>query len=300
MKDQAPPSLTMDRLGDRDELIIAQSTSQCCRMGCLQPSINWIVAEGNNFEPGSNPFNLASVGWIHEESSFVGRCFSNCAAGCRGVKYVQHSGPAPTSLLTENTGCCTCQFEETSSRLTNEERKSNVVVTHEKTQSCGVFCCWLPCVCNPCGLPYLVTKDASTGVVLGRTQYICDLCCFVPKYDIFDGSGRKKFLLRPETCVGGCCVVCRCGGKKGKCCTVPFIIRDPTTQEPVQSSATLDGKPINSMVDTLWSGWTNECCSKKTAYHLTFPPNITAEEKAVLMGSTLLVDVTVFEQEGDE
>jgi len=72
---------------------------------------------------------------------------------------------------------------------------------------------------------------------------------------------------------------------------------DPATQEPVLSGATLAGKAINAMVDVLWSGWENDCCSKKQAYHLIFPANITTEEKAVFMGSTFLVDVTRFEQE---
>lgn len=52
---------------------------------------------------------------------------------------------------------------------------------------------------------------------------------FVPKFDVYDGNGEKKYRLRPDTCVGGCCVMCRCGGPKGKCCKVPYIIRDPNT-----------------------------------------------------------------------
>jgi len=84
-----PQPLTMDRLDERNELIVAQSTSQCCRQGCFQPSINWVIAEGNNYQPGQNPFALDSVGWIHEESDFVGRCCSSCGAGCRRIKYVQ-------------------------------------------------------------------------------------------------------------------------------------------------------------------------------------------------------------------
>ena len=125
------------------------------------------------------------------------------------------------------------------------------------------------------------------------------MCCFVPKYDILDPSGKQLYRLRPDTCVGGMCVVCRCDGDKGKCCRIPFVLRDPTTLEPIPSGATLDGKGINSGVENLWSGWKNECCSQKNAYHVTFPANMTAKEKAVLMGSSLLVDVTMFEQDND-
>lgn len=299
MTSKAPPALTMDRLGDRDEFIIAQSTSQCCRTACLQPSINWVIAEGNNFHPGSNPFSLENIGWVHEESSFFGRLCSGCAPGFRAIKYVQHSGAPPKSLTAENKDWCTCQCDEKPALLSEEELASNVILTHEKNKTCGVSCCCIPCVCNPCGLPYLETKDAS-GKVLGRTQYICDICCFVPKFDILDSSGTQKFRLRPDTCVCGLCVMCRCGGEKGKCCRVPYILRDPSTLEPIQSSATLDGKPIDAMVDVLWSGWKNECCSQRNAYHVTFPSGISAEEKAVLIGSTLLVDVAFLEQEDDD
>lgn len=296
----APQTLTMDRLGERDELVVAQSTSQCCRCLCFQPSINWVIAEGNNFEPGTNPFDLDSVGWIHEESSLIGRCMSHCGAGCRRIKYVQHSGPPPTSVVRENQDWFTCQCDETTKGLSNQDMESNVTVIHEKKQTCGIFCCWIPCVCNSCGLPYLETKDGSTGAVLGTTQYVCDCCCAVPKYDILDASGKKVYHLRPNTCVFGMCPECRCDGNKGKCCRIPFIVRDPSTLEPISSGTTLNGKNVESMVDVLWSGWKNECCSMKNAYHVTFPNQASSAEKAVLVGSTLLVDVTVFEQGDDD
>ena len=258
------------------------------------------ISEGNNFVPGTNPFTLDGVGWIHEESSFIGRCMSHCAAGFRGIKYVQHSGPPPGSIMNENKSWFSCQCDETTSGLSDEDMKANIVATHEKGSSCGVFCCWVPCVCNCFGLPYLTTKDGSTGTTLGTTKYVCDLCCFIPKYDILDASDKKMYHLRPDTCFLGCCPRCRCGGDKGKCCRIPFILRNPSTLEPIKSGATKNGKDVNSMVDVLWSGWANECCSQKNAYHVTFPNNVSAAEKAVLVGSTLLVDVTMFEQEGDD
>jgi hypothetical protein len=296
----APQALTMDRLEERNELVIAQSTSQCCRCLCFQPSINWVIAEGNNFVPGTDPFSLDNVGWIHEESSLLGRCLSAWAAGFRRIKYVQHSGPPPASIMKENTGWFTCQCGETTDDLSQNDIQSNVVATHEKGSTCGVFCCWVPCVCNAFGLPYLETRDGSTGAVLGTTKYVCDMCCAVPKYDILDASGKKIYHLRPDTCVGGLCTQCRCDGDKGKCCRIPFILRDPSTLEPIASGASQNGKAVDAMVDTLWSGWKNECCSQKNAYHLTFPNGASSAEKAVLVGSAILVDVTMFEQDGDD
>lgn len=78
----------------------------------------------------------------------------------------------------------------------------------------------------------------------------------MPKFDIYDGNGKKKYRLRPDTCVGGCCVMCRCGGGAGggKCFRVPFIVRDPNTYEPVKGNS---GKE-NAQATMLWSGWKNE------------------------------------------
>jgi len=207
-------------------------------------------------------------------------------------------------MVGESKDWCGCQREETTVGLTDEDRHSNVIATHEKHRSCGVYCCLLPgygipCICNGCGLPYLETKDPKTGDLLGKTQYVCDLCCFVPKYDIFDASGKKLYRIRPDTCVGGICVMCRCDGSQGKCCRVPFILRDPETHEPITSGTAAgdDDGTKKAMVDVLWAGWKSACCTSKNAYHLVFPPNVTAQEKAVVMGSTLLVDVTMFEQD---
>lgn len=290
-----PPSLTIDRLDEKEELILAQSTSQCCRFCCCQPSINWVLSEKDNFQSGQNPFEANPSGWIHEESSFCGRSFAWLNIGCRAQKYVQHAGPPPASMQSEN-GNCGCQCEPTPSYLSEIERNSNLVATHEKNSTCGM--CWtypLPFpICNCCPLPYLETKK-SDGTVIGKTSYICDQFCCVPKYDVTNAQGEKIFHIRPDTCVMGCCVQCRCGGDGGKCCRVPFVIRDPNNLSPVMT----DGNESSAQIDSLWSGWANECCRNRNAYHLAFPSGTTAEEKLILTGSGILIDVTVFEQNDD-
>eukprot|EP00565_Helicotheca_tamesis_P000016 CAMPEP_0185732086 /NCGR_PEP_ID=MMETSP1171-20130828/14926_1 /TAXON_ID=374046 /ORGANISM="Helicotheca tamensis, Strain CCMP826" /LENGTH=297 /DNA_ID=CAMNT_0028401487 /DNA_START=34 /DNA_END=927 /DNA_ORIENTATION=+ len=294
---EAPPPLTIDRLDEKEELILAQSTSQCCRCCCLQKTINWVLSEQDNFEPGTDPFNSPNNGWIHEESSLCGRWCSWILPGCREVKYVQHSGAPPDALKAENDDWCTVQKSVYTPELTEEDRNADIVGTHEKTQTCG-YCfqfgdITFP-VCNCFPLPYLETKNAS-GETVGKTVYVCDSCCFVPKYDVLDAAGDKKFRLRPDTCVAGLCVKCRCDGGKGKCCRMPFVIRDPHTHEPLTTA----GNEKHAMVDVLWSGWKNECCTMKNAYHLAFPRGLTAEEKLLLTGSGLLVDLTMFEQNDD-
>jgi hypothetical protein len=43
----------------------------------------------------------------------------------------------------------------------------------------------------------------------------------------------------------------------------------------------------------------NEACFKRRAYHVAFPSGATPEERMLLMGSALLVDVAVFENDDD-
>jgi len=265
----------MDRVGETKQLIIAQSTSQCCRKGICQPSLNWVIREADNFH-GGNPHDEPNLAWIHEESTWFMRC---CLPSCRETKYVQHSSTIPEAVRKEEDGnWCSIQCDKTPKGLTEEDRNKDIIATHEKSLTCGMNCC--------CYLPRIETKDAS-GSVIGKTQYICDGCCFVPKYDIFDGNGQKKYRLRPDTCCLGLCIRCRCGGGKGKCFRVPYIIRDPKTFEPVKGN---DGKE-DAQVTQLWAGLKNECCTQRDAFHVVFPDNATPEEKLVVTGAAILIDV---------
>jgi hypothetical protein len=297
----SPEALTMDRLDSVEEVIVAQTTSQCCRCCCWQPSINWVISEQDHFEAGTNPFDLPSNGWIHEESSFCGRMWSWILPGCRSAKYVQHSNSEiPPAIRGENQNC-TCQTTLTTQGLSQADRQSDVIATHEKDCTCG-YCfqfgdITFP-ICNCFPLPYLETKVG--GQVVGRTVYICDAFVCIPKFDVLDVSGQKKFHIRSDTCFGGCCVQCRCDAKK-KCLRVPFYVRDPNTLEKLNSFKVGDDVDHSAAkIDSLWSGWANECCYKKDAYHVVYPANMTAEDKLLLTGSAILVDLTVFEQRQDD
>jgi len=294
---ESPQALTMDRLATKEELILAQSTSQCCRCCCFQQSINWVLAEQDNFEPGSDPFDLPVSGWVHEESSLCGRWCSWIMPGCREVKYVQHAGQVPDSIKSENDTCCTVQSQPHTVGMSDAERSDNIIATHEKKYTCGYYINGLGIpLCNCFPLPYLQTKTED-GTIVGKTIYTCDICCFVPKFDVYDAVGTQKFRIRPDTWCLGLCVRCRCGSKKGKCFRVPFIVRDPRTHEPLVGTGQSESK---AMIDSLWSGWVNECCRMKNAYHVVFPQNLTAEEKLLLTGSGILIDLTIFEQSEDD
>lgn len=281
----APESLTMERFQSVDEMIVAQSTSQCCRQGICQTSINWVLSEAGNFRPDQNPFDMPTGGWVHEESSFCGRC---CFPLCRAQKYTQHSGEIPKAIMQENVQWCIPQFGEFTMGMTDEDRNRNIVAYHEKDFTCPMNCC--------CLHPYLETKNAQ-GEVIGKTVFSCDACIFIPKFDVLDRNNQIVYHLRPDTCIAGCCVMPRVGGSGGKCCRVPFLIRNPQTKEPLTQPNVQEGK---AQVTMLWSGFKNECCSQKNAYHLVFPQGATDEIKAVLIGSTILIDVQLNEQKNDD
>lgn len=301
----APASMTMDRLAGLDEIVVAQTTQMCYRKGCCTPSINWVLLDSSNYEVPTfgtntsaasvvnNPFELPSVGgWIHEESTFFQRCLCHLP-GCRETKFVHHAGAPPASLGAEDFHCCRIQTTPASSFLTPQQISSNIVAVHEKANTCPVNCC-----CCPGNLPYLRTVDGE-GRYLGETRYVCDECIFVPKFMVLDKHRNPKFLLRPDTCWGGVCIRPRCGGQQGKCCRLPFLVRDPLTKEPIAGGETADGE-TNAQVTQLWSGLANEVCFRRHAYHVAFPSRCEASDKLVLIGSAVLLDVALFEKEDDK
>mmetsp|Transcript_19593 Transcript_19593/g.39170 ORF Transcript_19593/g.39170 Transcript_19593/m.39170 type:complete len:317 (-) Transcript_19593:43-993(-) len=302
----APSTITMDRWDDIDVMVISQATSQCCRCLCFQPSINFTMTEGKGNVTTSDHARLGELGevggWIAEEATFAGRCCSSCCPGARATRHTVHAGRIPPALVKEETsfGCPSIQWGEKSDEFgdLNPEDLGPVTFVHEKAKTNGVSCglgdkrC--PCCCN---LPYLETKDAH-GKPLGRTEYVCDWCLFVPKFDVFDGNGNQAYRIRPDTCVGGLCVQCRCcdGGAGGKCCRVPFIIRDPHTHEPLKASGFGGSGEKKAQITSLWTG-IKRCCQKKDAYAVHFPQGATKEMKATLIGSNILIDMAIFEQE---
>ena len=325
----APESMTMDRLEELDELVVAQTTQMCYRKGCCTPSINWVLLDASNYEvpdtfgttinnnnsSSNNPFELPSVGgWIHEESTFFQRCLCHLP-GCRETRFVHHAGLPPASLGAEDFHCCRIQTTPHSSFLTPHEVSSNIVAVHEKANTCPTNCC----CCDGGGgdvpeggrcLPYLRTTD-GTGRYLGETRYVCDGCVFVPKFLVLDRHRTPRYLLRPDTCWGGVCVRPRCGGQQGKCCRLPFLVRDPLTKEPIAAGGrTADGE-TNAQVTQLWSGLANEVCFRRHAYHVAFPnssgsssssssSSCEASDKLVLIGSAILLDVALFEKNDDK
>ena len=82
----------------------------------------------------------------------------------------------------------------------------------------------------------------------------------------------------------GLCPECRCEGTGGRCCRVPFQIRDPTTKEQIEDAE----------IVWLWPGLKKQCCQRNN-YALKFPKAATPELRKTLMGSVILMDMALFE-----
>lgn len=275
-----PPTMEMVegkvRMGNG--MLIQQKNSECCKFWLCQPNIHWNVSPYREEVDSSNDY--PAVATIIEDAPYCGRVWSCCAPGCRETKYTVLEGNVDVANLPKQNG-----------RLDLSD-VGVPLMTHEKKRTCGTFCL----VITPWGaipvpmctnLPYLETS--SNGQVVGRTEYLCDKCLFVPKFAVKDANGQEVYRIRPDTCCAGCCVRCRCGGKGGKCFSVPYIIRDPTTQEKMDEAHITD----------LWAGLKKECCTRKNNWQVKFPENATDEMKMTLMGAALLVELTMVEQ-GDQ
>lgn len=244
-------------------VLVKQHTSQCCRFACCQPDIDWnIHTYVSEYKDGDQ---VPQIAFIKEHATCPGRTCSFCYPAARQTRYTVHQGTSEAGPI---------------------------MFTHEKPLTCS-HCPWYPphpdCRCPWCCgcLPYLETKDPS-GRVLGKTEYICDMCLFVPKFDISDGSGKVVYRLRPDTCCADCCIMPRCGGAGGKCLKVPFLLRKPEAPfDPIEDAAIVD----------LWAGFKKECCTQKNIYAVKFPNDANEDMKKTLTGATLLLDLVVNEQQ---
>lgn len=181
-----------------------------------------------------------------------------------------HSGPIPEALKNDERTCFDCIVQK--GDVSNEfagldpSELGEVQHTHQKVCTNGIVCgaadYRLPCCCN---LPYLESRNAKDEVI-GRTEYICDMCPFVPKLAIKDKEGVERYRVRPDTCVAGLCVRPRCGGQKGRCFRVPWVIRDPATLEPAAGAEAQFGPQVDgkAQITSLWTG-VKRACAKKNA-----------------------------------
>lgn len=270
-------------------MIVQQQTNLCFifRTCCCQPNMGeWNVS---TFKPmpvaTSDLFEGTPVFFIQEDAPYVGRCFSHvriaqsvssltfCAQFCdfvqlwpgfRQTTFNVHKGP------------------DTTGRIAYQHKK-DWTLSHSCLLGYDDHChaIRLPCCCL---LPYLDTLDEN-GQLLGTTRLECSICVCIPRYAIFDPQGQPVLVIRPDTCCG-CCVSCRCQRGINKC-SIAFHLRNYQTMEKLGDE--------DVAIRDIWPGCRAGCCSRRSVFNTKFPQNVDDSVKATLMGSALLMDMTLFE-----
>ena len=72
---------------------------------------------------------------------------------------------------------------------------------------------------------------------------------------------------------------------------MPFYIRDPETMEALPGKGA-DGK---AQIRKVWSGMKKECCTTADNFFLIFPEGSSVADKVNIIGATMLIDFTQFE-----
>lgn len=150
-----------------------------------------------------------------------------------------------------------------------------------------------PCCCM---LPEVNTTTPDGVSLNSQSKYICDINMMVPKLK-YSENGEPVYIVKPETCCGGCCIQCSCGGKG--CIYIPFYFHDPSSGEVINHTDSPGYSDKAPQIRKVWAGLKKECCSTADTFAVKFPLDITANRKAGLLGMTFLLDFTVFERQQD-
>jgi len=165
-----------------------------------------------------------------------------------------------------------------------EEGSGEVIMAMHRPMACNAGPC--KCCC------YNKMDMSSSGKALGTITEECWVC--VPRMSILDSNGGKVYKVHQPTCVMGMCVdICAegnpCCGKG--CCKVPFHIF------PGDQSETDNGAPNVGKILKIPKSWRTEAFTDSEAYDVTFPSDATAEQKALIAGSSVWINASFFEAE---
>jgi len=267
-----------------DALLVKQTMRGCLQecFGCEARSefevapLDWSQVDGYKISEGA--LAQGNTMYALEQSGFFIRC---CWEDGRpfDMKVSQWVADAKTNKETAGTGM----------PLVNYKKECGCPLNFTvPLGDAGEVTC--PCCFN---LP-AVEMTSPDGSPLGSlSKYICDINLLVPKLQYEEPAGNPVYVVKPETCCGGCCMKCSCGGKG--CVMIPFYFHDPQTGEPISPGYQPDAPQIRKV----WAGFKKECCSTADTFAVKFPDGIDAKRKAGLLGMTFLIDFTVFERQNE-
>jgi len=125
---------------------------------------------------------------------------------------------------------------------------------------------------------------SSNNKHLGGMKEEC--YCFVPRFTISDSNGTSIYKTHMPTCCGGLCYNCFTEGNPcGKaCCVIPYHIF-PADQKDTENGADPIGKIVSRPKSLL-----TEVFTDANVFDITFPPDANAEQKALIAGSSILLN----------
>lgn len=221
-------------------------------------------------------------------------CLQEILLGCEAAdefKWFNTSDGSNTQFATslEDSNCCMricCGGCHAFTMEVKEENSGAEILSLERPMACNVGAC--KCCC------YQTMTFSSGGRALGKIEE--KFWCCVPRMMISDYNGKDIYKVHQPTCCGGMCVNCCAEGNPccGRgCCKVPFHIF-PADQADTDNGASHAGKILK-----LPKSLTVEFLTDSEAYDISFPKDATAEQKALIAGSTIFINANFFEAGND-
>ncbi|KAI2493812.1 phospholipid scramblase [Fragilaria crotonensis] len=140
---------------------------------------------------------------------------------------------------------------------------------------------------------YQEATVTSGGQQLGSMKEDC--FAFVPSFQIKAPDGNPIYKVHPPTCCSGLCIDWYTEGNPccGEgCLKVPFHVF-PASQVDTDDDAPYIGKILRAP-----KSLEEEIFTNAGAFDLTFPKDATPQEKGLLMGSVIFINVNFFEIRG--
>eukprot|EP00826_Nyctotherus_ovalis_P053630 TRINITY_DN6994_c0_g1_i3.p1 TRINITY_DN6994_c0_g1~~TRINITY_DN6994_c0_g1_i3.p1 ORF type:complete len:260 (+),score=43.55 TRINITY_DN6994_c0_g1_i3:47-781(+) len=134
------------------------------------------------------------------------------------------------------------------------------------------------CTCCCCNRPFIKIKLTEGGKEeeIGRVTDCWSMCGYV--YDLRSSDEKEFYTVDGSCCQCGLCCRCPCG----PCKQVDFGVLDPS------------GNNVGN-ISKVWPGCGRALFSDADSYSLTFPLNMTARFKIMVMVAAILIDYRHFE-----
>lgn len=129
----------------------------------------------------------------------------------------------------------------------------------------------------------------SGGNKLGNIKENCFFC--VPAFTVRDGDNSPIYTVHPPTCIGGMCVNCCAEGNPcGRgCCKESFRVF------PYDQSSTNGDAPYIGRILKKPKSLGVELFTDADAFEVDFPENATADQKGLLIGTSILLNAAFYE-----